>query len=186
MGYAQKVLQPGEAIKFSGRLHWMIYLRAALFAVGVCVFSISTQVSYALPLLAVSLILLLISIIALFQTWIRRITTEIVVTDKRVIYKCGLISRYTEEMNISKVESVDVSQTVLGRVFSYGTVRIKGVGGSCSVAKAKAVWADFAERLSADPRAPADFEFGPVEPDEVVIYHNLTKVERLHLDAQNL
>ena len=51
-------------------------------------------------------------------------------TDKRVIYKTGLLSRHTAEINISKIESVDVDQGILGRIFGYGTVFLRGTGAS--------------------------------------------------------
>ena len=54
--------------------------------------------------------------------------TELAVTDQRVIYKTGLLARHTLEMNRARVESVTVDQTVLGRVFGYGTVTVRGVG----------------------------------------------------------
>jgi uncharacterized membrane protein YdbT with pleckstrin-like domain len=50
------------------------------------------------------------------------------VTNRRVIYKKGLIRLKTNEMNMDKVESVQVAQSVLGRMFDYGTVKILGTG----------------------------------------------------------
>jgi uncharacterized membrane protein YdbT with pleckstrin-like domain len=60
--------------------------------------------------------------------WLKRFGTEIAVTDRRVIYKTGLIRRHTTEINMDKIESVDVDQSVLGRMFGYGTVTIRGTG----------------------------------------------------------
>jgi len=65
----------------------------------------------------------------LFSAWFRRHTTEIAVTNRRIIYKRGFISRQTVEMQMDKVESVDVNQTVWGRIFGYGEIQIHGVGG---------------------------------------------------------
>jgi uncharacterized membrane protein YdbT with pleckstrin-like domain len=59
-----------------------------------------------------------------YQWWI----TEIAVTNRRVIYKKGWIRRHTNEMNMDKVESVQVDQSVLGRMFDFGTVKILGTG----------------------------------------------------------
>jgi uncharacterized membrane protein YdbT with pleckstrin-like domain len=56
--------------------------------------------------------------------------TEIAVTTHRVIYKTGFIRRYTAEMNMDKVESVDVVQPLLGRLLDYGSVRVRGTGAS--------------------------------------------------------
>jgi uncharacterized membrane protein YdbT with pleckstrin-like domain len=75
-------------------------------------------------------ILMLLAAAAALPAAIRRATTELAVTDRRVIYKSGVISRHTLEMNRSKVESVDVDQSLLGRLFGFGTVIVRGTGGS--------------------------------------------------------
>ena len=49
-------------------------------------------------------------------------------TSRRVIYKRGFIKRYTAEMNMDKVESVVVTQSILGRVLGYGTIHVRGTG----------------------------------------------------------
>ena len=85
-------------------------------------------ISLALGISAVIFALLALS--AGLRAFIRRVTTELAVTDHRVIYKSGLLSRHTIEMNRDKVESVDVDQSFLGRIFGYGTVIVRGTGGS--------------------------------------------------------
>ena len=62
------------------------------------------------------------------RTWIDRWLTELAVTNNRIIYKYGLIRRYTAEMNMDKVESVNVVQSILGRLLDYGTIDIMGTG----------------------------------------------------------
>ena len=59
---------------------------------------------------------------------LRHITTELAFTNKRVIAKFGFISRRTIELNLTKVESVQVNQGILGRVFNFGTLVISGAG----------------------------------------------------------
>ena len=54
-------------------------------------------------------------------------------TDRRIIYKRGFINRHTEEMNMDKVASVDVDQSILGRILDYGTVHVMGTGGGQAV-----------------------------------------------------
>jgi uncharacterized membrane protein YdbT with pleckstrin-like domain len=75
--------------------------------------------SYALALVAVILV---------FREWYQWWITEIAVTNRRVIYKKGWIRRHTNEMNMDKVESVQVDQSILGRMFDFGTVKILGTG----------------------------------------------------------
>lgn len=60
--------------------------------------------------------------------YIRYKTTELAFTNKRVIAKVGIISRHTVELTISKVESIQVKQSVLGRIFNFGTLIISGAG----------------------------------------------------------
>lgn len=74
------------------------------------------------------------SLRALFTLFIAplldRYSDEFAVTNKRVIVKTGLISRRTLEMNLSKIESVNVDQTIFGRLLGYGTITIIGTGGT--------------------------------------------------------
>jgi len=63
-----------------------------------------------------------------FGAWFRRWTTEIDVTDRRIVYKRGFIRRHTVEMNMDKVESVDVDQSILGRMLNYGDITVWGTG----------------------------------------------------------
>jgi len=70
----------------------------------------------------------LLGLLLLLSAWLRRRATEIVVTDRRVIFKRGLLSRHTVEMNVSKIETVDVEQGLSGRIWDYGTLLIRGTG----------------------------------------------------------
>ena len=57
-------------------------------------------------------------------------TDEFVVTDRRIIIKKGIISIYTLEMNLERVETVNVHQSILGRILGYGHITIIGTGGT--------------------------------------------------------
>jgi len=132
MAYYTKVLQSGEQVKYVGKLHWTIYRNAilsALLAAIVAVIGLTLPEQQRSFALLVSGALLLVAAIYFVGAWFIRMTTEIVVTDKRIIHKTGWIARHTEEMNITKVETVDVSQGILERVFGSGTVLIRGIGG---------------------------------------------------------
>jgi uncharacterized membrane protein YdbT with pleckstrin-like domain len=60
--------------------------------------------------------------------YVRYKTTELAITTKRVIVKHGFIRRRTVEININKVESIQVDQEILGRMFNFGTLVIAGAG----------------------------------------------------------
>jgi len=132
MGYLEKILEPGEQIRYVGRLHWLIYFPA--IALVVCAAALLAAAAIfpdeATYLLVAGLIALVFSLIAFLSELLRRRTTEIAVTDRRVIFKTGILRRRSIEMNMDKVESVDVDQSVLGRIFDFGTVLIRGTGAS--------------------------------------------------------
>ena len=67
---------------------------------------------------------LLIIIPVLLRVW----STELALTNQRVIAKVGLIRRNTVELRIDKVESLGIHQGILGRIFNYGAIVIKGTG----------------------------------------------------------
>jgi len=81
-----------------------------------------------LALSIAAVIFALLALASAFRWLLRRTTTELAVTDQRVIYKTGLLARHTLEMNRARVESVTVDQTLVGRIFGYGTVTVRGVG----------------------------------------------------------
>lgn len=83
-----------------------------------------------LPLMLLGLIFLpvWIGIVFWLAALIRYLTTELAFTNKRVIAKFGFISRKTIELNLSKVESLQVNQGILGRIFNFGTLIISGAG----------------------------------------------------------
>lgn len=82
-------------------------------------------------LLALGIVLLPafgIGLIFLIWAYVRYKTTELAITSKRVIVKIGFIRRRTIEININKVESIQVDQEILGRLFNFGTLVISGAG----------------------------------------------------------
>lgn len=69
-----------------------------------------------------------IGLVFLVMAYAKYKTTELAITTKRVIVKFGFIRRSTIEININKVESIQVDQEVLGRMFNFGTLLISGAG----------------------------------------------------------
>jgi uncharacterized membrane protein YdbT with pleckstrin-like domain len=133
--YVAEVLQPDETVRYEGSLHWIIFLWGiVLFAFGaVGLLALLTMARDTRGYSIFSIIVyaaLILGTLHLISAWLKRWTTEIAVTNRRVIYKTGLISRRTVEMNMDKVESVDVTQDIFGRIFNYGTVLIRGTGAS--------------------------------------------------------
>jgi uncharacterized membrane protein YdbT with pleckstrin-like domain len=110
--YIDHILQPGETVAFTTTLHWVVYLPT----IGLWLLAfIALMVGGALgPVsLLVAFVCALVGLGVAFSAWSRRWTTEIDVTDRRIVYKRGFIRRHTVEMNMDKVESVDVDQSIL-------------------------------------------------------------------------
>ena len=106
--YIDQVLIPGEALVYRAR--------------------ISVVSLMPLILLGLVTIWLVIGLVFWIMAWIKYATTELAITNKRVIAKSGLIQRKTMEMFLNKIESVQVEQGILGRMFDYGTVTLAGTG----------------------------------------------------------
>lgn len=132
MTYINSILEPGEKVRYHTTVSWTTYRAAILLAIC-AVASLLTGASYAETVNIswfAAIVFAVSAIVAFLPAWFRRWTTEIAVTDRRVIFKRGLIRRHTVEMNMQKVESVDVDQTLIGRLFNYGNVTIRGTGSS--------------------------------------------------------
>jgi uncharacterized membrane protein YdbT with pleckstrin-like domain len=104
MSYIADSLSEGEKIVAVFRQHWVTRLWLVLW------------------------ILLLITLpIALYE-WLRLRTMEHGVTNKRVIFKQGIISRHTEEMKLGSIETVEINQSVWARIFGFGDIKVTGKG----------------------------------------------------------
>lgn len=107
--YVDDVLINDERVMYRARISkWSLW---PLILLGVIL----------LPLFGIGLLLWL-------WAWIVYSTTELAITNKRVIAKTGLIQRRTIEMFLEKIESIQVDQSVLGRMFNFGSVVISGTG----------------------------------------------------------
>jgi len=132
MSYINSILEPGEQIRYHTTVSWTIYTPAILLAICALA-SLLAGANYAETVYIswfAAIVFAVAAVVAFLPAWFRRWTTEIAVTDRRVILKRGLIRRHTLEMNMQKVESVDVDQTLIGRLFNYGNVTIRGTGSS--------------------------------------------------------
>ncbi|MGH7210835.1 MAG: PH domain-containing protein, partial [Acetobacteraceae bacterium] len=133
MAYYTKVLQTDETVRAIGLLHWLIFWPAVLWlAVAIAVACVGAFVANEEPqrtyCLYAAAAIAIVAVLMFLGEWLRRHATEIVVTDRRVILKRGLLSHYTVEMNVAKIETVDVRPSIWGRLLNYGTVVIRGTG----------------------------------------------------------
>jgi hypothetical protein len=132
MGYAEKVLQPGETIVYRARLHWIVYLGGIVLVLAAIALALAAVAlpgdAFRLGLIVAALIALFLGLFQMLRAWFVVANTEIIVTSRRLIYKTGFIARDTVEMNLDKVESVLVEQNLLGRFLDFGRVIVRGVG----------------------------------------------------------
>jgi uncharacterized membrane protein YdbT with pleckstrin-like domain len=130
--YIDEILQPGEKVLYSTSLHWIFFWQAIvawILALVLLVLSrMTVQDSLVLLCLSAAAVVAIAALYWTISAWFQRWTTETDVTNMRVVHKAGFIKRRTFEMSLDKVESVDVTQSILGRLFNYGDVTILGVG----------------------------------------------------------
>jgi len=126
MSYVEKHLMPGEQIEYRANLHWLVFILPTLLLIaGILLYSLGGNF---LKILA--LILFVGVLVTGLSAVIERRTSEFAVTNKRVLIKTGLIRRHSLETLLSKIESIGVAQTLLGRILGFGTIVISGTGGS--------------------------------------------------------
>jgi uncharacterized membrane protein YdbT with pleckstrin-like domain len=75
-------------------------------------------------------ILLVIALILFGRGILKRNSTQMTVTNMRVLANVGIASRRSIEIFLSRVESIGVEEPVMGRMLGYGTVVVRGVGGT--------------------------------------------------------
>ncbi len=119
--YIDDILQPGEKVLYSTNVHWIFYLpghrrldRGGRLSGGVA--DVRDRMTPMLLCLSLAAISALVALYWMLTAWFHRWTTETDVTNLRVVHKEGFIKRRTFEMSLDKVESVDVNQSILGRI----------------------------------------------------------------------
>lgn len=129
MSYVEKNLISGEKLVYRTGIHWIVLFWPFMFAVllggaGVAVYIYRNDLIWATAaLVAIAAIILIVA-------GIRRSSTEMAVTNRRVIIKTGIMSRRSLEIMLPKVESIGIDESAGGRMLGYGTVTIHGTGGT--------------------------------------------------------
>jgi len=132
MSYITKSLVAGEKLVFETGPHWSVIfwpvvLGLLLAASGVfCLTQHDRGQAFAIG----GAVLLAIAVVIVIAAMVKRSATEIAVTNRRVIIKTGIASRRSLEIMLGKVESIGITEPMMGRVLGYGTVVIHGTGGT--------------------------------------------------------
>ncbi len=151
MLYVQQSLGPDEELVHVGKFHWM-YTVAAFFAIlwgfvlAILVIVLAVygynfmgllpkdagifeSIRHIHPLIRVfAFFVFIFGLLKFAHMMIVKATTEIAVTSTRLVYKRGLVARQVGEINIDRIEGVNVMQTVGGRIFNYGRIMVRGMG----------------------------------------------------------
>jgi uncharacterized membrane protein YdbT with pleckstrin-like domain len=122
--YVETIVGPGEQVLYIGKVSLYSILPSLIG--GTLLIVIGGVLTLAAGPFA--LVLSVLGLVWLLAGLIRRNSTELAVTNRRVIAKFGLVRRSTVELNLAKVESIRVEQTVGGRLFGYGSVFVTGTG----------------------------------------------------------
>jgi hypothetical protein len=140
VSYVQENLNPGEHVLYTTHLHWVVLLRSIIVAtifsaagVGLILWGVlgkHTERGEAQAVGIAGFTMMLIGGIILGIAVIRRNATEMAVTNKRIIIKVGFLTKRTLELFLAKVESVGVEQTLLGRMLGFGSISVRGTGGT--------------------------------------------------------
>jgi len=139
MSYFAKNLGPGEKVVYATACHWIVlvwplFAGAVLGVVGLTLLAngwLAAQKGVSYPgAIVVGAIVSMVAVALVAGGIIRRVSTEVLVSNKRVLIKTGLFSRRSIEVLLTRVESVGIKQTLAGRILGYGTVVVSGIGGT--------------------------------------------------------
>ena len=139
MSYIDKDLAPGENLVYETKCHWIVMLwpivgGILLGFVGFVLLAsgwMGTKKGGSYPEMIFLGIAALVGAVALIGGGIiRRAATEVAVSNKRVLIKRGLFSQRSIEVLLPKVESIGVDESLFGRMLGYGTVIVRGTGGT--------------------------------------------------------
>ena len=143
MSYAEKHLIAGEIVQYETRLHWIVMLGHALIAAVLVMVGVSLLITpwrvvsgsqaASGPLRWAGVGCVVVAAIFFGIGFVRRSATEMAVTNKRVIVKSGLANRRTIELLLPRIESIAIEEPALGRLLGYGTVIVRGTGGTPEV-----------------------------------------------------
>ena len=134
MGYVERHLLPGERVLYRTRLHWVLFVKPALVVLaGAILMAVLREVPDPRWPWMLGAAVTAVGIVWAFVHYVEVMTSEFAVTTTRLIFKVGLISRYTTELLLAKVESIGVQQGLVGRVLNYGDRTVTGTGGAREV-----------------------------------------------------
>ena len=140
---------PGESVIYQAKLHWIVYAWAAVLGGSGVVFLVAGA-----PAAAPGAILL--AGIAGLVAYVKYVTSEFAVTDRRVLMKIGWIRRRSVETLLGKVEAIVVEQGIGGRLLDYGTIVVTGTGGTRERFDRIAAPLDFRRQVQAQVAAIAE------------------------------
>jgi uncharacterized membrane protein YdbT with pleckstrin-like domain len=134
MSYVEQSLGEGEVVRHVAHKHWVIFvvpvfqLLVGLVLVGIGYKIDDLWVWFGWLMRVLGFVIVVFGALHLLGAWLTRVSTELAVTNRKVIGKWGLISRRTIEQRLEKIDSIEVEQTILGRILGYGTVEVRGSG----------------------------------------------------------
>ena len=144
MAYVDKILLPDERIIYAATLHWVIYLQGLVVTLfgGILgsmshplmalLFGEKIGAQFARSISVVSMVIVLVGALLVLVANLRQTSTEIVITNKRLIAKYGIVARATFEILANRITGANFDQSVAGRVFGFGTILVHGAGGEIS------------------------------------------------------
>jgi len=151
MLYIQQSLGPDEELIHVGHFHWMHDVKAVMNIVwgiiaalmlvfgGIFIYikmgkfppnvDFVTGIQYMHPgLKIVAFLFFIMGLLGFASMMIEKATTELAITNQRIIYKRGLLARHVGEISVDRIEGVIVLQSIMGRLLDYGRLAVRGMG----------------------------------------------------------
>jgi hypothetical protein len=130
MSYLTSALGPGERVEYEAKRHWIDYVQGAVL-LAVAAISLlyipDREIAQILGAIFGGL-----GLLSWGHAWLVNRTTVLAVTNRKLVAKQGILSNYSIEQQLGKVDAITIDRSLLGRILDYGTVRVSGSGISTS------------------------------------------------------
>ena len=114
-----------QQVIYQARLHWVLFVWPILFLIGSACLGIRFQSFHQ-----VSLFFMVLGLIWCGLAWLTYRFSSLTIKNKQIILRTGILVRQTIDVPMSKIESIDITQSIIGSLFKYGSIVITGTGGT--------------------------------------------------------
>ncbi len=133
-------LASGETLVYRTGLHWIVLVSPTIAGTAIIVAGMALMARTPSGIHRVSslpidsgwlgILVIIVGVLVIGFGILRRESTQLTVTNGRVTVVTGVVSRRTLEILLPQVESIEVDQGLFGQLLGFGSIVVRGTGGT--------------------------------------------------------